>query len=66
MCNCNKEFLERFKENLYPDATNIEFVNLELFSGKLFSEVEITLPNKKKPITQKILHSHCPICGNKY
>lgn len=66
MCNCKNEFLKNLKEKFYPEATKIEFINLELFSQKLYSEVKITLPNKKKPVIQKILHSHCPICGNKY
>jgi hypothetical protein len=65
MCNCIKESKNKIQEK-YPEATNISFSNLELFSQRLYSEVEISVPNKKKPIKLNIIHSHCPICGQKY
>lgn len=65
MCNCVREAENKFKE-LYPDAENIEYENVEMLSGKVYSTVNVTLKGKKKPKRQLLLHSYCPICGQKY
>ena len=65
MCNCIKETEKRFRE-LYPDAEAIEYENVELLSGKVYSTVNIVAQGKKKPKKQLLLHSYCPICGQKY
>jgi hypothetical protein len=69
MCNCIKELEEKLKTNYksdYPELENAKLINVEVLSGRIYSTVEIHIKGKKKPITQYILHSHCPICGKKY
>lgn len=63
-CNCQKATEEKFKE-LYPDAQRISG-QYEMLSGRAYSVIEITIPNKKKPIERLLLHSYCPTCGKKY
>ena len=66
MCKCIEQTVEQLKVVMYPDAENISFANQELISGKLFSSVEAQLPGKKKPQIVQLLHSYCPMCGEKY
>lgn len=65
MCNCIAKAEERLRE-LYPTAEEVSIVNVELCSGKLYSTFEVKFPNKKKPEEKLLLHSYCPICGEKY
>ena len=66
MCNCIEERAAQLKEKFYPDAERVRLQNVELFSGKLFSEIEIKLPNVKKPKTVNLLYVYCPFCGKRY
>lgn len=65
MCDCIKNTVNKFKE-MYPEAENISYQNIEMLSQRVYSTVEIKLPDKKKPIERLVLHSYCPICGKKY
>ena len=66
MCNCIEEKAAQLKAKYYPNAENVSFQNIELFSGKLFSEIEIKLPNVKKTKTVNLLYAFCPFCGKPY
>ena len=66
MCNCAYDRTEQLKNKFYPDAESASIQNIDLFSGKLFSEVEIKLPKQKKPKKINFLYSHCPFCGELY
>lgn len=46
MCNCQEETNAKFQE-MYPTATYIAG-QYELFSGRAYSEISITVPDKKK------------------
>ena len=65
MCNCIENVTNKFKE-MYPQAENIYYQNVEIMSHKTYSTIEVKMPNKKKPTERLLLHSHCPICGKKY
>ena len=65
MCNCINEVKQMMKET-FPNAESISFENVEMLSGRIFSTLEIKLPNKKKPQKQLLLHSICPMCGKAY
>lgn len=65
MCNCKEMMTDKFRE-FYPDAENVTAINYEILSGRSYSEYEIKLPNKKKPINRLLLHSYCPHCGQPY
>lgn len=65
MCDCKAIMMEKFKE-FYPDAENVTAINYEIMSGRSYSEYEIKLSNKKKPIERLLLHSYCPHCGKPY
>lgn len=64
MCNCQQTVIEKFKE-LYPAAENIDG-QYEMLSGRAYSVVKIKIPDKKKPIEKLLLHTFCPVCGNRY
>jgi hypothetical protein len=66
MCNCIKEVEQKMKEINYPDAESVSFDNIELFSGRIYSTISIKRPGKKKLERVNIIHSFCPICGEKY
>lgn len=66
MCNCIEERATQLKEKFYPNAESVSLQNVELLSGKLFSEIEIKLPNVKKPKTVNLLYAYCPFCGKPY
>jgi len=65
MCNCIKEMLSKTREK-FPGCEKVSFDNMELLSGKIFSDVSVTMPGAKKPRTFHILHTFCPICGKRY
>ena len=66
MCNCDTKIREKIKDKIHPNATFVSNLNLELLSGRTFSNYEAQVPDKKKPIPIKMLHSFCPYCGEKY
>lgn len=65
MCDCIKELNKKLADKI-PGAKNIFLRNMDLLSGRIYSEVEFTVPPKKRSEIVKILHSYCPICGTKY
>lgn len=65
MCDCITKTTEKLKD-LFPDAMSVEYENIELLSGRVYSTINITLQGKKKPKKQYLIHSYCPMCGEKY
>ena len=64
-CNCIKEIEAKFKE-LYPEAESIEYQNIEICSKRVYSTIEVKMPNRKKPVEKMLLLSYCPHCGAEY
>lgn len=64
MCNCRDKVKQELIR-LYPQAESVA-MPYEILSDRSFSECEIYLPGKKKPIAISLLHSFCPHCGEKY
>ena len=61
MCNCIQELNKKLSEKMGVEG---EIVNRELFSGRIYSTFEYKQGKKNKSIS--ILHTYCPICGQKY
>lgn len=66
MCNCYNEMREKIKERIFPDATFIFNMDMDLLSGRTLSHYEVTIPGKRKKEEIVVGHSYCPHCGKRY
>lgn len=72
-CNCvtniQDKFLNEFKIKEQPmvkaQILEVSILFSENPSTCTYSNIELTVMGKNKPITKQILHSFCPFCGTK-
>lgn len=64
MCDCIQQ-AEKAALEFNPGFKNSSFLNKTFYPiNKTFSEVELNIGKKKKIIN--IMHTYCPMCGEKY
>lgn len=61
MCNCIQELNKKLSERMGAEG---EIANVELCSKRIYSTFEYRQGKRNKSIS--ILHTYCPICGQKY
>jgi hypothetical protein len=61
MCDCQRFIAGQLQSKGYENPQNM---NLELLSGRTFSQWEIVAAGRKRQVP--VLHSFCPHCGKPY
>lgn len=77
MCECLLEIPKKLVQNqplkgkvvTVAEVSEATFVYSESKNNmdmRTYSDVELQVEGKKRPVTQKMLHTFCPFCGVKY
>lgn len=64
-CNCVKRLQEKLKKQS-DEIENVLIDNYELLSQRGYSDFNVFVKGKKKPVQTHVIHGWCPFCGRKY
>lgn len=66
-CDCIEKMEARLTTEDFLNATSADIQQLELFSGRTYTDFEVRSKEfKKGSRIVPMLHSHCPFCGKPY
>jgi len=62
-CKCLDEFSAWLRKT--KGATNVNFPNMDIFTGTVVIDVMYSLPGKKREQKTVLMGQYCPVCGKK-